>query len=140
MFEQKHLLKNDTELDLLNKHNMSLKEAMIRAKDAVIALGLVLENWSAYPLSTPNLKIEMGTVVTNESTLPAPTSVPAGSMDVGIILQSKALTGTSGVLRYTLGSTDTVLSIMWSVPYNRQLWRTWVAVGLSSHANQPTYK
>ena len=29
---------------------------------------------------------------------------------------------------------------MWSVPYNRQLWRTWVAVGLSSHTNLPTYK
>jgi hypothetical protein len=56
------------------------------------------------------------------------------------ILQAKALTGTSGVLRWTLGSADIVLSLMWSVPYNRQLWRTWVAVGLSSHTNMPTYK
>jgi hypothetical protein len=56
------------------------------------------------------------------------------------MLQAKALTGTFGVLRWTLGSADIVLSLMWSVPYNRQLWRTWVAVGLSSHTNMPTYK
>ena len=140
MFEQKHLLKNDTELALLTKQNMSLREALVRAKDSSIALGLVIENWSAYPLSTPELKINLGTVLKNNFTLPEPSGVPAGTVDVGVILQSKALTGTNGIIRYTLGSTDLVLSIMWTVPYNRQLWRSWVAVGLSSRANQPSYK
>ena len=50
------------------------------------------------------------------------------------------LTGTSGVIRWTVGSADLVLSLMWDVPYNRQLWRTWVAVGITSHTNLPTYK
>ena len=41
--------------------------------------------------------------------------------------------GTSGVLRWTLGTqTDLILSVMWSVPYNRQLWNTWVAIGLTN--------
>ena len=41
--------------------------------------------------------------------------------------------GTSGVLRWTVGTqTDLVLSVMWSVPYNRQLWNTWVAIGLTN--------
>ena len=57
-----------------------------------------------------------------------------------MVLQSKILTGTSGVVRWTLGSEDLVLSVMWSVPYNRQFWRTWLAVGLSSHADLPSYQ
>ena len=41
--------------------------------------------------------------------------------------------GTSGVLRWTVGTqTDLILSVMWSVPYNRQLWNAWVAVGLTN--------
>ena len=41
--------------------------------------------------------------------------------------------GTSGVLRWTVGTqTDLILSVMWSVPYNRQLWNAWVAIGLTN--------
>ena len=55
-------------------------------------------------------------------------------------LNLQVLTGTNGVIRWTLGSADLVLSIMWAVPYNRQFYRSWVAVGLTSHTNLPTYK
>ena len=140
MFDQKHLLKNDTELRLLHENNMSLREALIRRTETSIALGLRIENWSAYPLSEPNVDIESGTVVKNDTTAPVPSSVPAGSADVSIILPDEYMKGTSGVIRYTLGSSDLVLSIMWSVPYNRHFYSTFVAVGLSSHTNQPTYK
>lgn len=44
------------------------------------------------------------------------------------------------MVRWTLGSEDLVLSVMWSVPYNRQFWRTWLAVGLSSHSDLPSYQ
>ena len=57
-----------------------------------------------------------------------------------MVLQSKILSGTSGVVRWTLGSEDLVLSVMWIVPYNRQFWRTWLAVGLSSHSDLPSYQ
>ena len=50
------------------------------------------------------------------------------------------MTGTNGVIRWTVGSADLVLSLMWVVPYNRQFYRSWVAVGLTSHTNLPTYK
>ena len=29
---------------------------------------------------------------------------------------------------------------MWDVPYNRQFWQTWLAVGLTSHTQIPSYK
>jgi hypothetical protein len=29
------------------------------------------------------------------------------------------------VVRWSIGNMDRVLSVMWSVPYNRQLWSTW---------------
>ena len=139
MFEQKHLLDNDTELSLLHQKNMTLRKSLAYL-DASIALGLIIENWSAYPLSKPTIEINEGKVVEDNDTVPVPGSVKAGTMNAGIILQSKALTGTSGVIRWTLGSADLVLSIMWSVPYNRQLWRTWLAVGLTSHTNLPNYQ
>ena len=139
MFDQKHLLDNDTELTLLHKNNLTLRKALAYT-DATIALGLLVENWSAYPLSKPTIEINEGRLVQDNDSVPVPGSVKAGTMNAGIILQSKALTGTSGVIRWTLGSADLVLSIMWSVPYNRQLWRTWLAVGLSSHTKLPTYK
>lgn len=138
LFEQKHLLDNDTELAILSKNNLTLRKALAYL-DASIALGLLVENWSAYPLSAPTLEVNEGKVVENNHSIPRPNSVKAGTANVGIILQSKLLSGTSGVIRWTLGSTDVVLSVMWSVPYNRQLWRTWLAVGLSSHTDLPTY-
>ena len=37
------------------------------------------------------------------------------------------------MLRWTVGTqTDLILSVMWSVPYNRQLWNPWLAVGLTN--------
>ena len=88
----------------------------------------------------PTLEITEGKVIEGKSSIPAPSPVQPGSTNVGMILQSKILTGTSGVVRWTLGSEDLVLSVMWSVPYNRQFWRTWLAVGLSSHSDLPTYQ
>ena len=50
-----------------------------------------------------------------------------------IFFSQGSVKGTSGVLRWTVGTqTDLVLSVMWSVPYNRQLWNTWVAIGLTN--------
>ena len=50
------------------------------------------------------------------------------------------MSGTRGVARWNLGGdVDRVLSVMWAVPYNRQFWQQWVAVGLSSTREQPRY-
>jgi len=138
-FEQKHLLDNDTELAYLHKANLTLRKALAYL-DASIAVGLLVENWSAYPLSKPTIEINEGKVVQENTTIPVPGSVKAGTMNAGIVLQSKVLTGTNGVIRWTVGSADLVLSLMWTVPYNRQFYRSWVAVGLTSHTNLPTYK
>jgi len=138
-FEQKHLLDNDTELAYLHKANLTLRKALAYL-DASIAVGLLVENWSAYPLSKPTIEIQEGKVLQENTSIPVPGSVKAGTMNAGIILQSKALTGTNGVIRWTVGSADLVLSLMWVVPYNRQFYRSWVAVGITSHTNLPTYK
>jgi len=139
LFEKKYLLENDTQLTLLAKQNMTLRKALALLNESV-ALGLLVENWSAYPLGPPTLEITEGKVIEDKASIPGPSSVKPGAANVGMVLQSKILTGTSGVVRWTLGSEDLVLSVMWSVPYNRQFWRTWLAVGLSSHSDLPSYQ
>lgn len=139
LFEKKYLLENDTQLTMLSKQNMTLRKALALLNESV-ALGLLVENWSAYPLGPPTLEITEGKVIENKASIPGPSSVKPGAANVGMVLQSKILTGTSGVVRWTLGSEDLVLSVMWSVPYNRQFWRTWLAVGLSSHSDLPSYQ
>lgn len=186
LFEKKYLLENDTQLTLLAKQNMTLRKALALLNESV-ALGLLVENWSAYPLGKvssggkmqfyysclsvsntkkarlgiigiipclilfcplqtryfsgpPTLEITEGKVIEDKASIPGPSSVKPGAANVGMVLQSKILTGTSGVVRWTLGSEDLVLSVMWSVPYNRQFWRTWLAVGLSSHSDLPSYQ
>lgn len=141
LYEKKELLDNDTALEILNKKNLTLRKALAFA-DSSIALGIRLENWSAYPLSPPVVELKGGKIFERNDTLPAPGSVQAGHVNVGMIVADKVLTGTSGVIRWTLGSTNLVLSLMWSVPYNRQLWRTWIAVGLTEGQDKsslPTY-
>lgn len=134
LFERKELLANDSGLASLVKANMTLRRALAALSES-IAMGIQVENWSTLPMGQPQLEILSGTTQS-----PAPGSVAPGSQNVGIISQAKAMTGTNGVIRWTLGSTDRVLSLMWSVPYNRQLWRTWLAVGLTSHTDLPSYK
>ncbi len=109
-----------------------------RARKHEIAVGIHIENWTRFRLGL--VRGRRGTDAGLESgveleSMPPPPFVDPGTQEVGIVANVKgSITGSSGVLRYTVG-TETgglVLSLMWSVPYNRQLWKTWVAVGLSN--------
>ena len=71
---------------------------------------------------------------------PGPSEVFPGSQTAGIVVPDSSMSGTRGVVRWNMeGFDDRVVSVMWSVPYNRQFWRQWVAVGLSSSGDLPRY-
>ena len=72
----------------LHKANLTLRKALAYL-DASIAIGLLVENWSAYPLSKPTIEIQEGKVLQENTSIPVPGSVKAGTMNAGIILQSK---------------------------------------------------
>ena len=72
----------------LHKANLTLRKALAYL-DASIAVGLLVENWSAYPLSKPTVEIQEGKVLQENTSIPVPGSVKAGTMNAGIILQSK---------------------------------------------------
>ena len=72
----------------LHKANLTLRKALAYL-DASIAVGLLVENWSAYPLSKPTIEIQEGKVLQENTSIPVPGSVKAGTMNAGIILQSK---------------------------------------------------
>ena len=106
-----------------------------------IAVAIHVENWSRFPLTQTQLQLVAGKLNEGADTLaPPPGKIDPGTHDYGVVLQGGQLTGTNGVVRWSIGNMDRVLSVMWSVPYNRQLWRTWLAVGLTSHGlDLPTY-
>ena len=69
-----------------------------------------------------------------------PGAVEPGSQTAGIVVPDSSMSGTRGVVRWNMGgSLNRVVSVMWSVPYNRQFWRQWVAVGFSSSGDLPRY-
>ena len=106
-----------------------------------IAVAIHVENWSRFPLTQTQLQLVAGKLNEGAETLaPPPGKIEPGTHDYGVVLQGGQLTGTNGVVRWSIGNMDRVLSVMWSVPYNRQLWRTWLAVGLTSHGQDlPSY-
>lgn len=137
---QKHLLRPGRALTRLNHKNLTLRAALAGLPES-IAVGIQVENWSRFPLTLTQLKIVSGKTLDFDNSLaPPPATIEPGAHDFGVILQATSMGGTNGVVRWTIGTLDRVLSLMWSVPYNRQLWRTWLAVGLTSHGSDlPSY-
>jgi hypothetical protein len=140
LHDQKHLLKTGRTYTRLELKNMTLRGTLATLQEN-IAVAIHVENWSRFPLTQTQLQLVAGKINEIGDTLaPPPGKIEPGTHDYGVVLQGAPLTGTNGVVRWSIGNMDRVLSVMWSVPYNRQLWRTWLAVGLTSHGpDLPSY-
>ena len=143
LFEHKHLLTKGGTLARLAKQNKTLRQALGTIK-VDTAVGIHVENWLNLPLRLRKLNIGSGKVLQGHEAgqiAPAPGDIESGSQDAGVIVQNSVLSGTSGVVRWNIGDGgDRVLSVMWSIPYSQQIWRTWLAVGLSfGGPDLPTY-
>ena len=108
---------------------------MIARVPESVACGLRIENWSKHVLSDPVIKFNYGK---ESDTLPLK-SVSPGYIELVILVQEKTATGISAILRWNIGNTDTVLSLMISVPYNQHLWSSWVAAGLTKDTSVPDF-
>ncbi len=96
-----------------------------------MAVGIQIENWTRFKLGQPRLTVESGRLLRGGRLHPS--EVLPGRQDVCAVANSGQLKGTSGVLRWPVGSDAAqgrVLHVMWSVPYNMQFWSTWASVGL----------
>jgi len=100
---------------------------MLSKLEGSVAAAISIENWSRFPLDAPSLvDLKYGV----QSDLFPLRSVESGRAELAILKQSGGLTGVSGIIRWPIGDDRTVLSLMISVPYNPDLYGTWVAVGL----------
>ena len=136
-YERKELLRPGTGLAVLQKKNQTLRDALRKTgKDHSVAIGIHVENWTRYQLAAASLEIKRGKLSGH-----GPHAVTPGQEDVFVLTNEGggSMTGTSGVVRWRLGSRDRVISVMWSVPYSGQLYKPWTAVGLSSGQNAPTF-
>ena len=97
--------------------------------------GFRIENWSRYQLSRPQVVTSYGK---QSSYLPV-TNVLPGQLEFSVLEQDQGATGVSGVVRWHIGDTDTVLSLMVSVPYSLHLWSSWVGVGLTKDTDLPDF-
>ena len=137
LYQKKTLLTASPAMQSYFKKNQTIRDVLrTEARNQSVAVGIHLENWSRFRLGAVKLELQNGKLL---QTL-HPGQIDPGIQEIAIIANEGSMSGTSGVIRWTLGSTtDKVLSVMWSVPYNRQLWRTWLAVGLSSRDKVPSY-
>ena len=78
-----------------------------------LGVGVRIENWSRHPLTQPQVIINYGK---QSGYLPV-TEVGPGALEFCLLEQDQGATGVSAVVRWHIGDTDTVLSLMVSVPY-----------------------
>ena len=134
IFERKELLSpGPSVLEVVG--NRSEREVVARLGSSV-AVGLRVENWSRHQLASPEVLLEQGRQ-TNQ--LPV-SAVSPGTMEVAVLEQDQGATGVSAVIRWHVGSSDTVLSLMVSVPYSLHLWSAWVAAGLTKDSSLPDFR
>ena len=100
-----------------------------------LGVGIRIENWSRHPLTQPQVITKYGK---QSGYLPV-TEVGPGSLEFCLLEQDQGATGVSAVVRWHIGDTDTVLSLMVSVPYSLHLWSSWAAVGLTKDSALPDF-
>jgi len=98
-------------------------------------VGIRIENWSRYQLTRPQVVIKYGK---QRGSLPV-TNVMPGNLEFAVLEQDQGATGVSAVVRWHIGDTDTVLSLMVMVPYSLHFWSTWAAVGLTKDNALPDF-
>jgi len=133
IFERKDLLTRGESVHTW-QGNKTERQVMAGVTESV-ACGIRIENWSKYQLSDPEIKFNYGK---QSDKLPVKPVSP-GYVELVILEQQKAATGVSAVIRWNIGDTDTVLSLMVSVPYNQHLWSLWVAAGLTEATSVPDF-
>ena len=133
IFERKDLLSRGESVHTW-QGNKTERQVMAGVTESV-ACGIRIENWSKYVLSDPEIKFTYGKESNNLPLKP----VASGYVELVILEQQKSATGVSAVIRWNIGDTDTVLSLMISVPYNQHLWSLWVAAGLTESTSVPDF-
>ena len=134
IFERKDLLSpGPSVLEVVG--NRSERKVLARLGSSV-AVGVRIENWSRHELTRPEVLLDQGR---QTSQLPV-SSVSPGTMEVAVLEQDQGATGVSAVMRWHVGDTDTVLSLMVSVPWSLHLWAAWVAAGLTKDSSLPDFR
>jgi len=133
IFERKDLLSRGESVHTW-QGNKTERQVIAGVAESV-ACGLRIENWSKHVLSDAQIKFNYGK---ESDTLPIKAVAP-GYIELVILVQQKTATGVSAVIRWNIGDTDTVLSLMISVPYNQHLWSSWVAAGLTKDTSVPDF-
>jgi len=133
IFERKDLLTRGS--GLTQWVGNSTERGVMTAAGGSVAIGVRLENWSGYTLTQPEFVPNYGSA---SAKLPV-VSVGPGIVELAVLKQEQAATGVSGILRWRIGTTDTILSLMVSVPYSRHLYSSWVAAGLTKDDLVPDF-
>ena len=143
LYDRTDLLREGVTLnDLHDKGTSNLRDALRdKAKSHSVAIGIHVENWTRFKLGAPTVDINSGDLLEGGELMP-PGQILPGRHDVTGVGSSGVLKGTSGVIRYPVGSESggRVLHIMWSVPYSMQFYNAWAGVGLTAGGDPaPSY-
>ncbi|KAK7473732.1 hypothetical protein BaRGS_00035007 [Batillaria attramentaria] len=106
---------------LAKKRTMDLINA-----ECEVTAGFLIENWTKFNLLKPAVKPEGGVV-----TLPPCNVAPATREAMVAKKKDGSPVGSWGTLSYTLENCDHLVFIMWCVPANQNMFKNYLAVGVS---------
>ena len=136
IYHRKELLKPGPTLTKLEDQGFrNLRDTMSTQVATEVAMGLQVENWSRFSLNVASVEINSGKMLPSSP----PGRIDPGKQDVSVVTSKSGMTGTSGVMRWKIGSGPNapLMSVMWSVPYNPQFYSTWSAVSLTPASKTP---
>jgi len=133
IFERKELLTpGESVLDFVGNKT---ERQVLAGLPVSPCVGIRIENWSKFQLTRPQVVLNYG----KQSGLLPVTNVMPGHLEFAVLEQDKGPTGVSSVIRWHIGDSETVLSLMVSVPYSLHLYSSWVAVGLTDDQSLPDF-
>ena len=132
IFVYKELLNDGESLGLWKTARTKIHD---KSENSIVCT-LEVENWSRYRLEDPEINLVYG----RESELLPIKSVAPGYAEITVLEQYQSSAGISGIIRWKISSTSTVLSLMISVPYSQLLWSSWISAGITSNSSLPNYR
>ena len=135
IFEHKELLNVGESLGLWKTSRTKIHDENEKFDNSIVCT-LQVENWSRYRLEDPEINLVYG----KQSKLLPIKSVPPGYTEITVLEQDQSSAGISGIIRWKISSTSTVLSLMISVPYSQLLWSSWISAGITSNSSLPNYR
>ena len=100
--------------------------------DAKIKVNITVENWTRFPMTNPSIRAVGGVVDL------LPTDIEPATKEIMVASKTRfTATGSYGTVSWLVSGHKQRIVVMWSVPYDYNLYSNWLAVAVMNGATHP---